>query len=290
MKKNVFLFLVCFFAMIGLAQAQNRGEIQFSTMEMNHVLISQDRLPSDGSWFSYVGDYSSPSMIGIGMPFNWGYMLPASLMSEYKGCSITQFAFFDEGEEQFATSYTVNIYLGGDSAPGTLASSQAFEITGTVGNIVTFTLDTPVKIDGTENIWLTFYNDASIQYPAPAVADVGNANSRWIGIDGYGWMDMASVSSQAYSWMAWVYVDGYDWVGENRESVSVYPNPTTSQVNIAAFGIQHITVMNALGQVVYQGNATGNMTTLDMSAYQAGVYMVRVTTENGESVKLISKQ
>ena len=253
-------------------------------------MISQDRLPSEGSWFSYVGDYSSPQIIGIGMPFNWGYMFPAELMSEYKGCSFTQFGFLDAGEEQFATTYTVNFYLGGDVAPQTLVSTQQFEITGTVGDVVTFRLDTPVEIDGTQNIWLTFYHDGSIQYPAPAVADVGNPNSRWLGIDGYGWMDVASVSSEAYSWLAWVYVDGYDWINESNESVSVYPNPTSDNVNIAAPGINHVTVMNTLGQVIYDGHVDGNMTTLDMSSYQAGVYMVRVTTENGQSVKLVSKQ
>ena len=290
MKKNVLLFLMCIFALIGMTQAQNRGEIQLKAIEMNNIEIPQDLLPSEGSWFSYVGDYSSPSMIGIGMPFNWGYMLPAELMKEYKGCSITQFGFFDAGEEQFATHYTINIYIGGETAPETLVSTQEFEITGTAGGVVTFRLDTPVEIDGMQNIWLTFHHDGSIQYPAPAVADVGNPNSRWIGIDGYGWMDMASVSSEAYSWLTWVYVDGYDWIGENNESVSVYPNPTTGNVNILASGINHITVLNALGQVVYDSDANGNMTTLDMHQYQAGVYMVRVTTENGESVKLVSKQ
>ena len=290
MKKNVLLFLMCIFALIGMTQAQNRGEIQLKAIEMNNIEIPQDLLPSEGSWFSYVGDYSSPSMIGIGMPFNWGYMLPAELMKEYKGCSITQFGFFDAGEEQFATHYTINIYIGGETAPETLVSTQEFEITGTAGGVVTFRLDTPVEIDGMQNIWLTFYHDGSIQYPAPAVADVGNPNSRWIGIDGYGWMDMASVSSEAYSWLTWVYVDGYDWIGENNESVSVYPNPTTGNVNILASGINHITVLNALGQVVYDSDANGNMTTLDMNQYQTGVYMVRVTTENGESVKLVSKQ
>ncbi len=288
MKKNVCFFLMCSFAIISMAQAQNRGEIQLKATELNNVMISYDQLPSVGSWFSYVGDYSSPQIIGIGMPFNWGYMFPAELMSEYKGCSFTEFAFLDAGEEQFATSYTVNFYLGGDTAPGTLVSTQQFEITGTVGDVVTFRLDTPVAIDGTQNIWLTFYHDGSIQYPAPAVADVGNPNSRWLGIDGYGWMDVASVSSEVYSWLAWVYVDGYDWIGESNESVSVYPNPTTNNVNIVASGIKHITVINALGQVVYDANADGNMTTLDMTPYQAGVYMVRVTTENGESVKHIS--
>lgn len=290
MKKNVLLFLMCIFALIGMTQAQNRGEIQLKAIEMNNIEIPQDLLPSEGSWFSYVGDYSSPSMIGIGMPFNWGYMLPAELMKEYKGCSITQFGFFDAGEEQFATHYTINIYIGGETAPETLVSTQEFEITGTAGGVVTFRLDTPVEIDGMQNIWLTFHHDGSIQYPAPAVADVGNPNSRWIGIDGYGWMDMASVSSEAYSWLTWVYVDGYDWIGENNESVSVYPNPTTGNVNILASGINHITVLNTLGQVVYDSDANGNMTTLDMHQYQAGVYMVRVTTENGESVKLVSKQ
>ena len=70
----------------------------------------------------------------------------------------------------------------------------------------------------------------------------------------------------------------------------MYPNPTSDNVNIAAPGINHVTVMNTLGQVIYDGHVDGNMTTLDMSSYQAGVYMVRVTTENGQSVKLVSKQ
>jgi len=101
-------------------------------------------------------------------------------------------------------------------------------------------------------------------------------------------MDVASVSSEAYSWLAWVCIDGYDWIGESNVSVSAYPNPTTGNVNIVAQGMSHITVLNALGQMVYDANIEGNMTSLDMSQYQAGVYMVRVTTENGESVKRIS--
>ena len=290
MKNNVFFFLACALATTGIAQAQNSSKIQLETSKLDNVMISQDRIPTVGSWFSYVGDYSSPQIIGVGMPFNWGYMFPAELMSEYKGCSFTEFGFLDAGEEQFATTYTLKIYLGGDVAPGTLIHTQDFEITGTVGDVVTFRLDAPIEIDGTQNIWLTFYHDGSIEYPAPAVADVGNPNSRWLGIDGYGWMDVASVSSVAYSWLAWVYVDGYDWIGESNESVSVYPTPTTDKVNIMASGINHIAVMNALGQVVYDSSAEGNMITLDMSQYQTGVYMVRVDTENGQIVKLITKQ
>ncbi|MBR7021901.1 MAG: T9SS type A sorting domain-containing protein, partial [Bacteroidales bacterium] len=86
------------------------------------------------------------------------------------------------------------------------------------------------------------------------------------------------------------YIDGYDWINESNETISVYPNPTTDNVNILAPGINHVAVMNAIGQVIYESNADGNMATLDMSQYQTGVYMVRVTTENGQIVKLVTKQ
>ena len=289
MKKNVFfMMLLACFAFMGVAQAQNLGDIQLKAVEMNNVTISQDRLPSDGSWVSYVVDYSEASFIGIGMPFNWGYMFPTDLLNEYKGCSITQFAFLDGGEEQFATTYTLNVYLGGEAAPESLAYTQQFEITGTVGDIVTFRLDTPIDIDGTQNIWFTFYHDGSIQYPAPAVPDVDKPNSRWIGIDGYGWMDMASVTSPAYSWLTMVYIDGYDWINENNESISIYPNPTTGNVNVAAPGMNHITVFNAMGQMVMDMPVSTNSQVLDMSQYQAGVYMVRVASEKGISTKRVT--
>ena len=290
MKKNVFsLMLMCCFAFMGVAKAQNLGDIQLRVTEMKNVTFSQDRLPSDGLWVSYVVDYSEASFIGIGMPFHWGYMFPTEVLNEYKGCTITQFAFLDGGEDQFATTYTLNIYLGGDAAPGTLAYTQQFEITGTVGNIVTFSLDTPIEIDGTQNIWLTFYHDGSIQYPAPSVPDVGEPNSRWLGIDGYGWMDVASVSSgDIFSWLTMVYIDGYDWINESNESVVVYPNPTSGNVNVVAPGMSHISVFNALGQMVMDMPVSTDSQVLDMSSYQAGVYMVRVATENGVSTRRVT--
>ena len=290
MKKNVFsLMLMCCFAFMGVAKAQNLGDIQLRATEMKNVTFSQDRLPSDGLWVSYVVDYSEASFIGIGMPFHWGYMFPTEVLNEYKGCTITQFAFLDGGEDQFATTYTLNIYLGGDATPETLAYTQQFEITGTVGNIVTFSLDTPIEIDGTQNIWLTFYHDGSIQYPAPSVPDVGEPNSRWLGIDGYGWMDVASVSSgDIFSWLTMVYIDGYDWINESNESVVVYPNPTSGNVNVVAPGMSHISVFNALGQMVMDMPVSTDSQVLDMSSYQAGVYMVRVATENGVSTRRVT--
>ncbi len=76
----------------------------------------------------------------------------------------------------------------------------------------------------------------------------------------------------------------------HKASISVYPNPTTENLNISALGMTHITMLNTLGQVVYDAKVDDSTTTLDMSQYQAGIYMVRVTTANGESVKLVTKQ
>ena len=51
--------------------------------------------------------------------------------------------------------------------------------------------------------------------------------------------------------------------------------------------MNHITVLNTLGQMVYDANVSGDFQTLDMGQYEAGVYMVRVATENGTSVQRV---
>lgn len=59
-------------------------------------------------------------------------------------------------------------------------------------------------------------------------------------------------------------------------------------VNVIAPNMNHITVMNTLGQVVYDTDAEGDQFVLDMSQYESGMYMVRVSTENGTIVKRVN--
>ena len=77
-------------------------------------------------------------------------------------------------------------------------------------------------------------------------------------------------------------------VEENSVIEGIYPNPTNGILNINATAMQQITVVNALGQVVINVEVSGDQTTIDMSGFEAGVYMVTVRTENGSSVKRIS--
>ena len=112
MKKNVFsLLLVCCFAFIGIAQAQEEINVNVTT-DFN-VTISQTRTPIA---LTYAPDPVEPAgILGVGgMPLYWGYMFPAAMVEPYAGKYITHVAYIDAGETQFAGTYEVNIYLGGD--------------------------------------------------------------------------------------------------------------------------------------------------------------------------------
>ena len=80
----------------------------------------------------------------------------------------------------------------------------------------------------------------------------------------------------------------YDNVYENSIDVALFPNPTKDNVTIQANGMNHITVVNALGQVVYDNAVSGDEFILNMSQFNAGMYMVRVSTVNGVMVKRVT--
>ena len=77
-------------------------------------------------------------------------------------------------------------------------------------------------------------------------------------------------------------------IAENEVVNSIYPNPTSSDLHINAEAMTHVTVFNAMGQMVYDQDVNTDSMVLNMGQYEAGVYMVRIDTENGSSVKRIT--
>ena len=77
-------------------------------------------------------------------------------------------------------------------------------------------------------------------------------------------------------------------VEENTASIIVYPNPTNGLLNINASGLQHITISNLMGQIVYNQNVDADSITIDMNQYGNGVYMVRIETANGTSLQKVN--
>ena len=76
-------------------------------------------------------------------------------------------------------------------------------------------------------------------------------------------------------------------VVENVES-RIYPNPTTGNVMIEAADMNHITVVNSLGQVLYDADVYGDQMTMNLGQFKAGVYMIRIVTESGVSVNRVT--
>ena len=77
-------------------------------------------------------------------------------------------------------------------------------------------------------------------------------------------------------------------VNEFGVKANLYPNPTNGNVTIEAEGMQRLTVVNELGQVVYDAEVSNDTETLNMSQFGSGVYMIRIYTENGMGVKRVS--
>ena len=80
-----------------------------------------------------------------------------------------------------------------------------------------------------------------------------------------------------------------DGVDEQTESgIAIFPNPTTSRFTVEGVGMNHIAVFNLMGQKVYEMYCQGESVDINLGDAEAGIYMVRISTNNGEVTKRIS--
>ena len=76
-------------------------------------------------------------------------------------------------------------------------------------------------------------------------------------------------------------------VNENAANVNLYPNPTNGLLNIEGQGTMHISVSNLMGQKLMEAEAEGN-TTLDLSRFESGMYLVRIEYADGVMVQKVN--
>ena len=158
-------------------------------------------------------------------------------------------------------NYTANIYLGGTSAPATLVSTQEFSATGTV-DWKYVTLDTPVAIDGTQNLWITMYQ-AGITYPATACVNTGDPNGRWVSTNGTQWIDVTTAGDFNYTWLIRGFVTNQAKGGQNTELPAFHGEVggelSSVQVTPVAPAFAPMNRANLVKYNVYRSNeATGN--------------------------------
>ncbi len=73
-------------------------------------------------------------------------------------------------------------------------------------------------------------------------------------------------------------------------SINIYPNPSTGLVNIKGADNSRIEVLNSVGQLVLTVSNASNMETVNLSNFDNGTYIIRITTNEQVSVKKINIQ
>lgn len=64
-------------------------------------------------------------------------------------------------------------------------------------------------------------------------------------------------------------------------NMTIYPNPASNQININGENVCEVLIYNALGQIVY--SKEGDIESIDASAFEEGLYVVKVKNTNGET-------
>ena len=381
-----------------------RGNYLYNEDGSYGALISWgEQIEPVSEWLYYFDETAediSPIGTGSNADVYWGMMIPADMLSLYAGTSLTQVSVYQIANYS-SNPMTVNVFLGGSNAPQTLVSTMTYTPS-VFDDFQDVTLTTAVPIDGTQNLWITLKQTGT--YPALGVATTGNANARWISLDGVEWEDVAGYGLN-YDWLIAGYVTNeakggavtpiefvgsdnssraelasagtvsrvlntnfmhratrsdivaynvyrstdnviYDLIAvvpavegetyyeyfdetvageyyyqvtalyengcesypaaseanpaqdyvtvmvtgidDNMNKVALYPNPTHGLVKIEAAGMRHITVVSVLGQVVYDTELSADEYELNMAQWNAGVYVVRIATENGVSTQRVT--
>lgn len=86
----------------------------------------------------------------------------------------------------------------------------------------------------------------------------------------------------------WSCTTGIDELNANNNDFTIYPNPTSTIINIKNenqnnIKVTSIQLFNIVGQTVYQSNNDENLpiTTINVSTYPKGIYFVNIITEKG---------
>ncbi|MBO6027298.1 MAG: leucine-rich repeat domain-containing protein [Bacteroidales bacterium] len=77
-------------------------------------------------------------------------------------------------------------------------------------------------------------------------------------------------------------------VAENlAASIRIYPNPSLGLTIIEAVDIKHVKITDLSGRCVFETAADGDEFEIDLSGYDAGVYLIRIETAKGVATKRV---
>lgn len=255
------------------------------------IVVNAQPIAEQGLYYDDGIYYTS---VGVGGNLVWAVMFPADMLRSFSGGSLTKVALYETIENQH--NLQLKIHFGGDNAPGDLVCSEIYTPLGVEG-FHFHELGTPIEIDGTQSLWVVFYQITGQfdLYPGSVCKDVsGDPNGRWVSMDGFGgnWMDMAAAGLPGLTWMIRAYGTNILGVEEQLSytPISLYPNPTTGQFTVEGANVAKVEVYNLVGQKVCELQG-GKVVNIDATGWNKGLYFVNVIEENGAAVikKLVVK-
>ena len=205
MKQKIFSLLVLLMVAVSGAWAQ------FSTS--NRVLLSKSnptrtlQTPSsrraaviDDGWHYYDNGSYITSIGTGGSTIYWGIMFPAESLD---GDLLTKIAVYEDSYRN-TEPITIHIYSGGNTPnQGSLLYEETVQ-TEHADAFHEIELKTPVLFNPEENLWVVVSEYGS--HPASACDNTGDANGRWISLDGTNWKDLANYGL-SYAWMLRAYIE-----------------------------------------------------------------------------------
>ena len=146
-----------------------------------------------GDTISYCGNDTYTNSVGAGGSVYWGIKFtPAQLTGRNYLSDVLLYTVYPG-------TYTLNVYSGGDTVPGTLLHTQTLTVNDTNSAWRDIAIDATVAINQNQNLWITFYNNG-VNYPATGCAYINNPNSDWVSIDGIAWSHVNDYGLN-YTWM-----------------------------------------------------------------------------------------
>ena len=157
----------------------------------------------DGLWLQY-DDGTIVSEIGNSSAntWTWGVMYPASML---EGNGLLSKVAIYETADYNTEDITINIYAGGDDAPGELVYTET--VTPEAADAFhEITLSEAVIVDPTQNLWITLTEYGT--YVMPYCQNGDNANNDWV-LSGSTWAHIGDLASSLAgdTWMIRGYVE-----------------------------------------------------------------------------------
>ena len=191
--------------MINLTITDRNGMVSVPTGEnvatpASAIRTAENLANRDGEWYYYDNGVNVDGIGTGGGQFYWAVMFPAG---SYNGNALTKVSAYD----YMAMTGNVTIYNDGATAPANPVGQMDVTFTG-AEDFVEFTFAEPVTIDPTKNVWIVFYNQSGATYPAACCDNTGDANGRWVSMDGVDWMDILEAAPTLnYTWMIRAYIE-----------------------------------------------------------------------------------